>query len=106
MRFVSAQFIPYLSQRIWKTNAEHSNRMAKLLEAEVSKVPGVKITQRVESNGVFAIIPKAVIPKLQKDYFFYVWNENVGEVRWMTSFDTGEDEIIDFASKLKNYLTD
>jgi len=106
MRFVSAQFIPYLSQRIWKTNAEHSNRMAKLLEAEVSKVPGVKITQRVESNGVFAIIPKAVIPKLQKDYFVYVWNENVGEVRWMTSFDTGEDEIIDFASKLKNYLTD
>ena len=105
MRFVSAQFVPYLRDGIWKSNATHSNNMAKMLEAEVRKLPGVEITQNVEGNGVFAIIPKKVISQLQNEYFFYYWNETCGEVRWMTSFDTTEEDILNFVSLLRELLS-
>ena len=104
MRFVGSQFVPYLADGIWKTNALHSNRMAKILESEIRKLKGVEITQLVEGNGIFAIVPKELIPQLQDEYFFYTWNEERGEVRWMTSFDTTEEDIMDFAKLLRNLL--
>ena len=104
MRFVSAQFIPYLRDHIWKTNAAHSNRMARLLESEILKIDTIEITQKVEANGVFAVIPKELIPILQQEYFFYSWDESRGEVRWMASFDTTEEDIMNFAALLKKYM--
>jgi threonine aldolase len=104
MRFISAQFLAFLENDLWKKNAEHSNRMAKLLEQEVRKIPGIQITQKVEANGVFAILPKKLIPELQKEYFFYVWDENRGEVRWMTSFDTQEEDIMGFVELLRRSM--
>jgi threonine aldolase len=104
MRFVGAQFVPYLHDQIWKTNAAHSNRMAKLLESEIRKINQIKITQKVEANGVFAILPKKLIPALQNEYFFYIWDERSGEVRLMTSFDTTEEDIMKFSALLKKYM--
>ncbi len=104
MRFISAQFLAYLNNNLWLKNATHANRMAKLLHDETSKIPGIKITQKVESNGVFAIIPPEIIAELQKEFFFYIWDEKKSEVRWMTSFDTTEDDIHDFISLLKSKL--
>ena len=105
MRFISAQFEALLAKDLWRRNAEHSNRMAQLLAAELAKLPQIKFTQKVESNGVFAILPKKYIPLLQKKYFFYVWNEQTSEVRFMTSFDTTEDDIRDFVSLVKRTLS-
>jgi threonine aldolase len=55
----------------------------------------------VQSNGVFAIVPKKHIAALQKKYFFYVWNEEISEVRLMTSFDTAEEDIAEFVALVK-----
>jgi len=96
MRFISAQFETLLSNDLWRRNAEHANRMAQLLADELATVPKVTITQKVESNGVFARLPQKHIPSLQKHYFFYVWNQELSEVRFMTSFDTTEDDIKNF----------
>jgi threonine aldolase len=104
MRFISAQFEALFTGGLWKGNAEHANRMAKILERELAKIPQVKITQKVEANGVFAIIPAKYVPVLQKKYFFYVWNEDTSEVRFMTSFDTTEDDIKDFVALVKKTL--
>lgn len=101
MRFIGAQFDTLLGTGLWKSNAEHSNRMARLLEVELKKIPAVTITQSVDANGVFAMLPPSIIPELQKEYFFYVWNEKKSEVRLMCSFDTMEEEVRDFAQKLK-----
>jgi threonine aldolase len=106
MRFVGAQFVAYLSDGIWEVNASHANRMAKILETEIRQLKGAEITQQVEANGVFAIIPKEIIPQLQDKYFFYTWNENRGEVRWMTSFDTTEEDIMNFSRLLRNLLNE
>src|SRR3989344_3653690 len=101
MRFISAQFEAMLSNDLWLKSAMHSNRMAKLLAQEVMKIPQIKITQKVEANGIFAMVPKKYIPILQKEYFFYVWDEETGEVRWMCSFDTTEEDIYRFVELLK-----
>jgi threonine aldolase len=104
MRFVGAQFLAYFENDLWKDTATHANKMAKLLEAEVSKIPEIKITQPVEANGVFAQVPKEIIAPLQEHFFFYPWNEFKGEVRWMTSFDTTETEIYEFVQLIKNLM--
>jgi threonine aldolase len=100
MRFISAQLEALLSNDLWSKNAQHSNRMAKLLEKEVHKIPRVKIVYKVEANGVFAQIPRQAIAKLQKRYFFYVWNEEQSVVRWMCSFDTTEEDVKHFTKFL------
>jgi threonine aldolase len=104
MRFVSAQFKTLLSTGLWRRNAEWANRMARFLAQEIQKIPQIRITQRVEANAVFAIVPQACVPILQAKYFFYVWNESTSEVRWMTSFDTTEDDIKEFVSVLRETI--
>jgi threonine aldolase len=101
MRFIAAQFIAYLENDLWKHNARHANIMAQKLYNAVKEIPQVGITHKVETNGIFACIPKHIIPRLQKEFFFYVWNEEKSEVRWMTSFDTTEKDIERFVDKLK-----
>ncbi|MDX8339154.1 low specificity L-threonine aldolase [Draconibacterium sp. IB214405] len=104
MRFVSAQFLAYFKNDLWKETATHANKMAKLLEAEVAKIPEIKITQPVSANGVFAIVPEEIIEPLRERFFFYMWDEMLSEVRWMTSFDTTEDEIVEFVALIKTLL--
>jgi threonine aldolase len=98
MRFIAAQFEAMLSGNLWRRGPEHANRMAQLLAGELAKLPQIKITQPVEANGVFAVIPSEHIPALQQKYFFYVWNEEISEVRLMASFDTTEEDIRDFVA--------
>jgi len=71
MRFISAQYLAYFNNDLWKRCASHSNSMAKLLEGKIRKLGQIRITQAVESNGVFAIIPKDIAKKVSKTYFFY-----------------------------------
>jgi threonine aldolase len=97
MRFIAAQFDALFTNELWRKNAEHSNRMAALLEKEIRKIPHLKIVYPVEANGVFAQIPQPAIARIQKRYFFYVWNEEQSLVRWMCSFDTTEEDVRQFA---------
>jgi threonine aldolase len=96
MRYMSAQMEALLTNNLWRRNAEHANRMARLLEQEVTKIPRVRIVYPVEANGVFAQIPREAIAKILERYFFYVWNEEESVVRWMCSFDTTEEDVREF----------
>ena len=104
MRYIAAQFDAMLTDRLWHKNADHANSMARLLADEVSRIPGIEITQKVQINGVFAIVPPEIVPGLQKEFFFYVWNEETSEVRWMTSWDTTEEDIRGFARLLSEKM--
>ncbi len=97
MRFIAAQFETLLTNDLWRRSAEHANRMARVLEAEVAKIPQVRVVWKVEANGVFAQIPRHSIEKLKDQYFFYPWIEEECIVRWMCSFDTTEEDIKLFA---------
>jgi threonine aldolase len=105
MRYIAAQFSAFLEDDLWERNALHANRMAQKLHAAILDIPGVNITQKVEANAVFARIPPEIIPELQKTFFFYVWDEERSEVRWMCSFDTTEEDIDVFAAQLRKLLS-
>jgi len=104
MRFISAQFIAYFSNDLWKECAEHSNIMAQNLAENIRSIPGLQITQPVEANGVFVIMPDEVAEGVREKYFFYPWNPDISEYRLMTSWDTTEDEIEQFAGLLREEM--
>jgi threonine aldolase len=104
MRFIAAQFEALLTDDLWRAPASHANAMAARLAESVGSIDGVTITQRVEANAVFAVVPPEVTAELQKRWHFYVWNEETGEVRWMCSWDTTEDDVANFAADLRSAL--
>jgi threonine aldolase len=104
MRFISAQFIAYFRNDLWKKNAAHANKMAIILESRLKGIKKTRITQPVESNGIFVIIPHHVAEKVMKKYFFYPWNGNISEYRLMTSWDTTEEDIDDFVNLLEKEM--
>jgi threonine aldolase len=97
MRFIAAQFEALFTDDLWRRSAEHANRMARLLEKEIRRIPGVKVVWPVEANGVFVQIPRHAVAKIKARYFFYMWIEEECIVRWMCSFDTTEEDVKDFA---------
>jgi threonine aldolase len=97
MRFLSAQLVTLFEDDLWLRSARHANAMAQRLAAGVVDVPGVAITRPVQANAVFAVLPTEVTERLQKRFRFYTWNEHTGEVRWMCSFDTTEEDVDAFA---------
>ncbi len=104
MRFVSTQFDVFLKEGLWLENAKHANAMARYLADKLQGIKQVRITQPVQVNAVFAEIPKDKIAALQKEFFFYVWNEQTGEVRWMTAFDTTKEDVDGFVEAVKKVL--
>jgi len=101
MRYIAAQFEALLTDNLWLKNAKWANRMAQMLAEQVNGIPGIYITQRVDANAVFAVIPRDLIPRLQERYYFYVWNKEKSEVRWMTSFDTTEQDVVNFVKEIR-----
>ena len=98
MRFVSAQFEALLTDELWRRPAANANAMAARLAEAVERIDGVTITQRVQANGVFAVLPPEATARLQEKWHFYVWDEGTGEVRWMCSWDTTPEDVDAFAA--------
>ena len=101
MRYLSCQFIAFLTDDLWRKNALHANNMAQKLYKELVKMPDVKFTQKPESNQLFLIMPREKEDKLLEKYFFYFWDENINEIRFVTSFDTTEEDVDNFIADIK-----
>jgi threonine aldolase len=104
MRFISAQFSALLTDDLWLKNANHANAMAQLLAREIAQISEIKLNRSVQANAVFAILNPNLIKILQDKYYFYVWNEDLNEVRWMTSWDTTPADIAEFVAFIKTSL--
>jgi threonine aldolase len=100
MRYLSAQFLAYLDNNLWYKNAENSNNMAKLLINRIQEIDEIKILYPVETNIIFMTMPKILSDELLKDYFFHIMNTETNMARIVTSFDTTEAEINQFADHI------
>jgi threonine aldolase len=98
MRFMAAQVVALLEDGLWERSAAHANAMAAELARRVSAIPAVQLTQPVQANAVFAILPRELADAVRPDFPFYTWDETTGEVRWMCSWDTTEAEVDAFAA--------
>jgi threonine aldolase len=104
MRYVAAQFEALLEGELWRRSAAHANAMAARLADAVGRLDGVRITQPVQANVVFAVLPPGVAEALQREWGFYTWDEHTGEVRWMCSWDTREEDVDAFAAAVADAL--
>lgn len=93
LRYLSAQFIPYLEENVWLENARRANQSAVRLAEILRRYPEIRFTQKVESNQLFFTLPAEAVRKLQEKYFFYMWNEEKNEARLVTSWDTTEADL-------------
>ncbi|HTW11831.1 MAG TPA: low specificity L-threonine aldolase [Solirubrobacteraceae bacterium] len=104
MRFLAAQFDALLEDDLWLQNASHANAMALRLADAVGFVDGVTISRKPAVNAVFATLPRAARDALLEQFDFYEWDETTGEVRWMCSWDTTEEDIDTFAAAVRAAL--
>jgi threonine aldolase len=104
MRFVSAQFLAMLDDDLWLRSAAQANAMAARLASGLADLPGVTITQAVDANAVFVVLPPAAVEPLRAAHHFYDWNRATGEVRLMCSFDTTEQHVDRFVSDAQSSI--
>ena len=104
MRFLAAQFDALLTDQLWLRCAAQANAMAARLAAGLGELPGLTLTRPVQTNAVFAILPPEATAALQEQFAFYVWDERTGEVRWMCSWDTTEEDVDTFARAVAEVL--
>lgn len=100
LRYLSAQFIPYLDG-LWLENARRANAAATRLAEALKRYPEIRFTQKIESNQLFFTIPAEPLKKLQEKYFFYMWNEAINEARLVTSWDTTDEDIAEIEQTLQ-----
>jgi threonine aldolase len=99
-RFIAAQFNAVLTDDLWLRNARHANAMtARLYDATVD-LPGVAFPNPAVANSLFPMLPAAIIDPLRAWCPFYPWNAARNQVRWVTNFDTTEDDVDTFVTGL------
>ncbi len=104
MRYLSAQYTAYFEHDLWLKNARQANNMAQELASQLEKLPGIQMTQKVESNALFLTMPMKTIKTLLKSYFFYFWNESRNEIRLVCSWDTTPGDIESFVAAVRHSL--
>ncbi len=100
MRFISAQFEALLEDDLWIENGRHANAMAAQLHQAAAALPFLEMAFPVQVNSVFARIPVPLMEALQRETFFWPWDERAGLVRWMCAFDTEPADIPRFMEAL------
>lgn len=96
MRFISAQLLALYEGDLWQRNATQANARAQQLAVGLSAIDGLRITQPVQANAVFAVLPADITEQLQREFTFYTWNHHIGEVRLMCAWDTTEADVANF----------
>ncbi len=105
MRYISAQFSALLEGDRWRSYAAHANAMTARLVERVGRMAAVRITQPVQTNAIFATLDRAAIEKLQAEFFFYCFDEERPEVRWMTHWATQPQDVDAFADALERCVS-
>jgi threonine aldolase len=113
-RFVAAQLVALLEDGLWLRAAQHANEMAALLREQLEEAvadaaaPGLTFTQPTQSNAVFAALPKVAADIVRDRYAFYDWDatrtDGFTEVRWMTAWDTSEEDVEAFGDAIVEAL--
>jgi threonine aldolase len=102
MRFLSAQLAAYIEDGLWLRNAAQANGRAADLARALAGIAGATLVTPVETNQVFAALPDdAFTALLHAGIDIHRWGPPGSSVtRLVTAFDTGAEEIEEFARAL------
>lgn len=98
-RYLSAQMMAYLEDDVWLANAARANRLARVLAEGLSHSNRMRLSNPVQANEVFVVMPRALLTTLQAaGAVFYDWPVDglaADEVhcRFVLSFATPEADV-------------
>ena len=100
-RFLAAQVLAWLEGDLWLQMARHANAMAHELALGLSRLPGVRINQRVETNAVFASVPRELYSRARAaGMSFHLWPHTQDEagdeplsIRLVCGWDTRLEDV-------------
>lgn len=110
MRFASAQLLALFDDDLGLRSAAHANAMTRRLRAALEAgiadgtLPGLALTQAGPANATFATLPVEAADRIRERVRFYDWDRARGEVRWMTAWDTTEDDVDRFVAVIADEL--
>lgn len=93
MRYLSAQYIPFFKQGLWRTLANQANQRAQELTSILKNTPHISLSYPVETNQIFFTVPPSWIPLIQDKISCYLWDHDKSEIRWIASWNTSEEDI-------------
>lgn len=95
MRFVSAQLEAYVSNDVWRRNAQHANAMAGRLSKGLAAIPGIELEFPTQSNEIFANIPRKVIDRLTAKGIQVTEGEldETAPPRFVTAWDSKVEDV-------------
>jgi threonine aldolase len=100
MRFLAAPWVGVLRGGAWLAHARRANEMAALLEAEVARVPGVRVLHPRQANAVFVTLPEGAAAALRADGWRFYDFIGSGGARLMCAWDTSPEDVRAFAGAL------
>jgi threonine aldolase len=110
MRFASAQILSLFDDELGLRSATHANAMTARLRTALEdgiahgKLRGLAFTQDSPANAIFATLPNAVADRIRERVRFYDWDRALGEVRWMTAWDTTAEDVDRFVAVIGEEL--
>jgi threonine aldolase len=101
-RYLSAQANAYLKDGLWLDNARRANKLATFMADGLRNSNLVRISNPVEANEVFSIMPRAMFNRLtEADAHFYEWPvdglaDDEVHTRCVLSWATPEEDVQKF----------
>jgi threonine aldolase len=104
MRLLSSQMKAYLTDDLWRKNAEYANGMMALLQDGLKTIPSIKINTPAQANMLFCTLPEGMEDYLLKEGFaFYGGRWEKGVVRLVTSFRTPKEGVEAFIDAARRF---
>ena len=106
-RYLSAQMLAYLNDRLWLENAGRANVLAAEVGATCEAARVMRLAAPVEANEVFPIMPRHLSAALRKEgVSFYEWPlDGLGAdevcARLVLTFATPQDDVAKFIGLVK-----
>ncbi len=107
-RYLSAQMMAYLKDDVWLPNAKRANGLAQTLAKGLQQSNRVRLSNPVEANEVFAVMPRATYNSVMAaGAHFYEWPmdglaENEVHCRLVLSFATPEEHVTQFLALMRD----
>lgn len=100
MRYLSAQYIPFFKNNLWHSLATNANQRALEIASIIKSIPELSLSYPVETNQIFFTAPASWIPLIQEKLSCYLWEREKNEIRFIASWNTSEQDVINIKSAL------
>lgn len=105
MRFISCQFIAYLTDQLWLRNAQTANKTAQYLRRKFSSEPEFQtfsFPYPTQANAVFIEIPEKCRDLIERKASAYRWSSNL--TRFVCSFNSTTQQVDQLILDVKKEL--